>query len=321
MCASDSSWNSPKCSANSAKLFPTRRLSFGKDESLLLVNFRALSAPERRRKLVSFASIFSCASPAIKMSVSWWTGCRDHHRWVGRWGGRGGWWGSGRGGGGGEGGGGRGRWQGRAAKQVAEKKKKLSLASLSCPFSSFPLVSPLQQQLEHWAVRPLSFPPVSMQPRPRPPRQVDFAWRWHYLSLCLLVTFADSNINLQDKYEASKVFFAMSQAPRYKILQMSNEQTSYCESIARLSQTYREHCLVRRGWSVSPPPSAPPSRGPSVPPSRGPAGAPPSRGPGAPPSRRTAGESESQVLPDAPHCSCKVLDVLVWWCLEPSVGR
>ena len=61
------------------------------------------------------------------------------------------------------------------------------------------------------------------------------------------VTFDVSNTNLQDKYEASKVFFAMSQAPRYKILQMSNEQTSYCESIARLSQTYREHCLVRRG--------------------------------------------------------------------------
>ena len=185
--------SSPNFLVYSAKLsYVSKVLFFGKLKSLVLVNFRIISPLEPPRKLALFASISSCVSPAIKMSVLWWTGCRDR-RWVGgrrRWGGRGGWWGWGRGGGGGEGGGGRGRSLVQDARQVAEKKKRkkrkrLSGASLSSPFLFLPYVSQTR-----WTLPPLfSFldsPPISKNPPPLPPR--DFAWR-HYSFWNLLLKY------------------------------------------------------------------------------------------------------------------------------------
>ena len=67
-----------------------------------------------------------------------------------------------------------------------------------------------------------------------------------YLLFCR-ITFSVSDINLQDEYESSNVFLVQSQSLKYQIWQMSNEQTSDCKSVARLVQTYREHCLVSRG--------------------------------------------------------------------------
>ena len=158
------------------------RLFFGKFESLLLVNYRALLPLEPPIKLVSFASISSCSSTAIKMSVLWWTGCRAR-RWVGerrRWGW--GWWGSGRGGGGGEGGGGRDRSLGQPARLVAEKKKKKRLSVASLSSSPFLLLPGFVSHTHCWPLPPLlSFsPPVSIYPLPpHLPHLMGFAW-WHY---------------------------------------------------------------------------------------------------------------------------------------------
>ena len=66
-----------------------------------------------------------------------------------------------------------------------------------------------------------------------------------FLLLCSF-TFSVSNINLPDKYEVSIAFCNVSNSQISNLENVKWLQTSYSKSLARLSQTYREHCLVRR---------------------------------------------------------------------------